>query len=94
MRCDVLMAASGCGKSSVGRVPEPVRLLHLDAPPHVMLARVSGCAGHVFPPALLVSQFAALEGFSAGARGTRVSIARPFGAVVGETEFYVRETLI
>jgi carbohydrate kinase (thermoresistant glucokinase family) len=76
------------------RVPEPVRFLHLDAAPRVMLARVNGRKDHFMPAALLNSQFAALEGLAAGELGTRVNIARPFTAVIGQTESYVRETLI
>ena len=76
------------------RVPEPVRFLHLDAAERVMLDRVNGRAGHFMPPSLLQSQFDTLEGLAAGELGTRINIARPFGAVVGQSETYVRETLI
>ncbi len=75
-------------------VAEPVRFLHLDAAERVMLARVSARAGHFMPPSLLQSQFDALEGLAAGELGTRISIARPFPAVVGQSESYIRETLI
>lgn len=76
------------------RVPEPVRFLHLDAPPRVMLARVTARSGHFMPASLLDSQFAALEGLAAGELGTRINIARPYPSVIGQTEAYVRETLI
>lgn len=76
------------------QVPEPVRFLHLDAAPRVMIARVTGRAGHFMPSSLLDSQFDALEGLAAGELGTRINIARPFGAVIGQSESYVRETLI
>ena len=75
-------------------VPEPVRFLHLDAAQRVLAARVNGRAGHFMPPALLQSQFDALEGLAGGELGTRINIAQPFTRVIGQTECYVKETMI
>lgn len=75
-------------------VPEPVRFLHLDAAPRVLLARVNGRSGHFMPPSLLESQFEALEGLAAGELGARINIAQPFLGVIGQSESYVRETMI
>lgn len=76
------------------RVPEPVRFVHLDAAQRVLAARVSSRAGHFMPPALLHSQFEALEGLAAGELGARINIAQPFAGVIGQTETYIRETMI
>lgn len=76
------------------RVPEPVRFIHLDAPQRVLLNRMTSRMGHFMPSSLLKSQFDSLEGLAAGEMGMRVNIARPYSAVVGQSETYVRETLI
>lgn len=76
------------------RVPEPIRFVHLDAAERVLTARVTGRAGHFMPPALLRSQFDALEGLAAGELGARINIAQPFMGVIGQTESYVKETMI
>lgn len=76
------------------RVPEAVRFVHLDAAERVLASRVNARAGHFMPPALLQSQFEALEGLAAGELGARINIAQPFFGVIGQTEQYVRETLI
>ena len=76
------------------RVPEPVRFLHLDAAPQVLLQRLTGRRSHFMPTSLLTSQFEALEGLAGGELGTRINIAQPYGAVIGQTETYVRETMI
>lgn len=76
------------------RVPEPVRFLHLDAGPNVLKARIAKRHGHFMPPSLLQSQFDALEGLSAGELGARINIAQPYTGVVGQSEHYVRETMI
>ncbi|WP_439523739.1 gluconokinase [Marivita sp.] len=75
-------------------VPEPVRFLHLDAAQTVLSARVTGRTGHFMPPALLQSQFDALEGLAAGELGARINIAQPFPGVICQSETYVRETMI
>ena len=76
------------------RVPEPVRFVHLDAAERVLAARLKARAGHFMPPALLQSQFEALEGLAAGELGARINIAQPFTGVIGQTASYVRETMI
>jgi carbohydrate kinase (thermoresistant glucokinase family) len=76
------------------RVPEPVRFVHLDAAERVLAARVNGRTGHFMPPALLHSQFEALEGLAAGELGARINIAQPFTGVILQTETYIRETMI
>lgn len=75
-------------------VPEPVRFLHLDAADCVLGARVNGRAGHFMPPALLRSQFKALVGLAAGELGARINIVQPFMRVIGQTEGYIKETMI
>lgn len=75
-------------------VPEPVHFLHLDAPRPVLAARVAARSGHFMPPALLDSQFAALERLGPTELGGEIDIARPFSQVVAQTETYVRRTLI
>lgn len=76
------------------RVPEPVRFVHLDAAEGVLASRVKSRSGHFMPPALLRSQFEALEGLAAGELGARINIAQPFMSVIGQTESYVKETMI
>lgn len=76
------------------QVPEPVRFVHLDPAPQILMDRVTNRAGHFMPAALLQSQFDALEGLAAGELGARINIAMPFGQVIGQTETYVRETMI
>lgn len=76
------------------QVPEPVRFLHLDAPKEVLAARVSGREGHFMPPALLDSQFEALERLGSGELGAEIDIAKPYDAVVAQSEGYVRETML
>lgn len=75
-------------------VPEPVRFLHLDAPADVLITRVTGREGHFMPPALLQSQFDALEHLRPTELGARIDIAQPFSGVLGQSETYVKETLI
>ena len=76
------------------RVPEPVRFVHLDAAERVLASRMNSRSGHFMPPALLRSQFEALEGLAAGELGARINIAQPFMGVIGQTESYVKETMI
>lgn len=75
-------------------VPEPVRFLHLDAPKDVLAARVAGREGHFMPPALLDSQFDALESLGPEELGARIDISKPYQSVVAQTERYVRDTLV
>ena len=72
---------------------EDVGFLHLAAPKEVLAKRVSKREGHFMPPALLDSQFAALEPLQASEMGTEIDIAQPLEHVVAETELYVRETM-
>lgn len=76
------------------RVPEPVRFLHLDAPPDVLLTRVTTRKDHFMPPKLLQSQFDVLERLATTELGARIDIAQPFPGVIGQSESYVKETLI
>ena len=76
------------------RVPEPVHFVHLDAAERVIASRVNDRLDHFMPPVLLQSQFEALEGLAAGELGTRINIAQSFRSVIGQTELYVKETLI
>ncbi|MDA7424085.1 gluconokinase [Thalassococcus lentus] len=76
------------------RVPEPVRFLHLDARPEILQARVNARRGHFMPVSLLQSQFDALEGLAAGELGARINIAQSYPSVIGQTESYVKETMI
>ncbi len=75
-------------------VPEPVHFLHLDAPKDVLAQRVQSRAGHFMPPALLDSQFEALERLDRDEWGGEIDIAKPYAEVVAQSENYVRETLI
>lgn len=75
-------------------VPEPVRFLHLDAPKDVLAQRVRDRQGHFMPPALLDSQFSALERLGPDELGAEIDIARPYAHVVAASEEYVRETLV
>lgn len=72
---------------------EPVGFLHLDAPKHVLAERVANRDGHFMPPALLDSQFAALERLGPDESGVQIDIAQSFEGVVAQSERYVRESL-
>ena len=61
---------------------EPVHFLHLDAPQAILQCRVDGRAGHFMPPALLQSQFDALEALAPDEAGTRIDISRPLPHVI------------
>ncbi|MEM7472734.1 MAG: gluconokinase [Pseudomonadota bacterium] len=77
-----------------GEVPEPVHFMHLAAPKAVLARRVARRAGHFMPPALLDSQFAALEQLERDEWGGEIDISVPFENVVAQSETYVRRTLI
>ena len=72
---------------------KPVSFLHLDAPKHVLQKRVTEREGHFMPPALLDSQFAALEPLQADEFGTQIDISKTFPDVLEQSVAYVRETL-
>ena len=72
---------------------EPVCFVHLDAPQNILADRVNSRPGHFMPPALLESQFAALEPLGAEECGVVVDISKPLEDVIGATEMYVRENL-
>jgi len=74
-------------------VGEPVHFLHLDAPEAVLAARVDSRKGHFMPPALLKSQFDALESLGHDEPGARIDIDQPFGGVIAQAESYVKETV-
>jgi carbohydrate kinase (thermoresistant glucokinase family) len=76
-----------------GGAAEPVVFVHLDAAEPVLAARVNDRNGHFMPPALLRSQFEALEHLGEDELGTRIDIAQPFAQVVDGAETYIRETL-
>lgn len=71
----------------------PVHFLHLDAPKEVLAARVQNRPGHFMPPALLDSQFAALEHLGPDEPGVRIDIDQPFDGVIGQTATYLKETM-
>lgn len=73
---------------------EPVRFVHLTASRDTIARRMSARSGHFMPVSLLDSQFQTLEPLSGHERGVDIDIARPFEAVIGDAEAYVRETLI
>ena len=72
---------------------EPVRFLHLDAPKDVLARRVAERKGHFMPPALLDSQFAALERLGPDELGVEIDISQSFDAVVADAARDVKETL-
>ncbi len=76
------------------QVSEPVHFMHLDAPRDVLVQRVTARPGHFMPPALLDSQFDALEPLTCDEWGGQIDIAKPYRDVVVQAEAYVRETLI
>jgi carbohydrate kinase (thermoresistant glucokinase family) len=67
-----------------------VHFLHLAAPKAVLAERVAARKGHFMPPALLDSQYAALEPLEADETGTVLDIAQPLEAVVADAVAYVR----
>ena len=79
---DVIRAQSG---------QAPVHFLHLAAPKVVLAARVAARQGHFMPPALLDSQYAALEPLDPDEPGLVIDIDRPIEAIVADAARYVRE---
>lgn len=75
-------------------VPDPVRLLHLDAPRDVLAARMAARAGHFMPTSLLDSQFDALERLGRDEVGAVIDISCAFESVVAQSEGHVKETMI
>jgi carbohydrate kinase (thermoresistant glucokinase family) len=74
-------------------VSEPVMFLHLDAPQPVLARRMASRTGHFMPPALLDSQFAALEPLGPQEAGAVIDIDAPLEQVVSEAEAHVRAAL-
>ncbi len=68
-----------------------VHFLHLAAPQSVLAARVNVRADHFMPPALLDSQYAALEPLGHAENGRTIDIDQPFDAVVAAAEAYVKD---
>lgn len=62
----------------------PVRFVHLAGSRELIAARMSSRPGHFMPPALLDSQFAALEPPGADEGAVTVDIALPLPALVAE----------
>ena len=67
-----------------------VHFLHLAAPKAVLAKRVAARKGHFMPPALLDSQYAALEPLEADEAGVVIDIAQAFEAVAADAVAYVR----
>jgi len=63
---------------------EPVTFLHLAAPKLVLAKRVANRPGHFMPPALLDSQFAALEQLQDDERGAVINIDQPLAGVIAD----------
>ncbi|MEM8786689.1 MAG: gluconokinase [Pseudomonadota bacterium] len=70
-----------------------VHFVHLAAPRAVLQARVDARAGHFMPPALLDSQYAALEPLEPDESGQVIDIAQPFDQVVAAAADYVKGTM-
>lgn len=70
---------------------EPVFFLHLAAPQEVLQARVDARKGHFMPPALLQSQFDALESLEPDEDGAPIDIDQPFDGVVDDAANLVKE---
>ncbi len=93
---------AGIGCSSLKRsyrdiirnaVDTPVYFLHLHAAKPVLAERVSSRDGHFMPPALLDSQFDALELLQSDEAGTIIDIDQTFDRVVAQAETYIKETM-
>lgn len=65
-------------------VTDGARLVYLEGDPDTVARRLGSRDGHFMPPALLDSQFAALEPPSRGEKPIVVSIARPPEEIVDE----------
>lgn len=68
----------------------PVGFIHLSAPKSVLAQRVASRPGHFMPPALLDSQFAALEPLAIDEDGQQVNIDAPFETVVAACAAFIR----
>ncbi len=69
----------------------PVHFLHLSAPQPVLVARVNARTDHFMPPALLDSQYAALQPLGRAEDGQTIDIDQPFDAVLATAEAYVKD---
>ena len=76
------------------RVEEPVSFIHLHADQRVLEQRVNEREGHFMPPALLQSQYDALEELEPYELGVRIDISQPLIDVIGDAARYVKETMI
>lgn len=76
------------------RVEEPVSFIHLHADQRVLEQRVNEREGHFMPPALLQSQYDALEELEPDELGVRIDISQPLTDVIGDAARYVKETMI
>lgn len=63
---------------------EPVHYIHLAADRAVLARRVNERAGHFMPPALLDSQYAALESLDADESATVINIDAPLDDVIAQ----------
>lgn len=70
-----------------------VHFIHLHAPKDVLERRVNEREGHFMPPALLASQFAALEVLGDDEDGTVINIDQPFEGVVTDAVVAMRTVL-
>ena len=74
-------------------VPEEVHFVHLAAPKAILAERVLQRKGHFMPPALLDSQFEALEALEADEIGTEIDISQSVNDVAAHAEAYVKKAL-
>jgi len=74
-------------------VDAPVCFLHLDAPKEVLQARVSNRPGHFMPPALLDSQYDALEPLGPDETGHRIDITGAFSDVRRDATTHLQKTM-
>lgn len=75
------------------QVSGKVHFVHLDASKDLLLERVNSRTDHFMPPALLDSQFDALERLERDENGVEIDIAKPLADVVDATETYVRKNM-
>lgn len=93
LACSALRRAYRRALVPPGAASRGVRIVHLEAPPAVLAARLRDRPGHFFPPALLDSQLAALEPPDAGdepAPVLTVDATRPVDALVAELRAALR----
>jgi len=76
--------------ADVGRTLGRVHFLHLSAPQEVLQRRVDARQGHFMPPALLASQYQALEPLEADELGQDIDISLSFDSVVAQSEAYIK----